>query len=283
MGLGRSILLACFRFYAITDEPPDVEYLRYWSLRERPFGPAAARFFFTATPQRHAMTWIQQQVTKGQRLSLLVSRSGLGSTTLLQQMSMHAGFDDCAVEAVYTSGRETSVDRVYRSLVSAMGMDRQWDSAGRSIDAIKSAVDSAYAQRLQSVWFIDEIGKHSLDAVLLLAKQRLRISVIASISPSLLRLLSKKVGDQVPRMRLETLGGDETQRFITHSLQVAGCQRELFSVCAMQSIYQVSGGRLRKISQIADESLMLAAKEGLSQVTRREVEAMSGSYSSRAA
>lgn len=281
--MGRSVLLACFRFFAITNEPPDVEYLRYWSLRERPFGPAAARFFYTASPQRQAMAWIQQQVTKGQRLSLLVSRSGLGATTLLRQVSTHAGFDDCAVEAVYTSGRENSVDRVYRSVASAMGMARQWDSTGRSIDAIKSAVDSARAQRLQCVWLIDEIGKHSLDAVLQLAQQGLRISVVASVSPSLLRLLSKKVGDRVPRMKLDVLSANETAQFITHSLQVAGCQRELFSHCAVESIYNASGGRLRKIGQIADQSLMLAAKERLGQVTKREVALMSGEYSSRAA
>ena len=111
------------------------------------------------------MTWIQHQVIKGQRLSLLVSGGGLGATTLLRQVATHAGFDDCAVEAIYTSGRQNSVDRVYKTLVSALGMATQWDSAGRSVDAIKSAIDSARAQRLQPVWLLDEIGKHSLEAV----------------------------------------------------------------------------------------------------------------------
>lgn len=259
-----------------------MEYLRYWSLCERPFGPAAARFFFAADPQRQAMTWIQHQVIKGQRLSLLVSGGGLGATTLLRQVATHAGFDDCAVEAIYTSGRQNSVDRVYKTLVSALGMATQWDSAGRSVDAIKSAIDSARAQRLQPVWLLDEIGKHSLEAVLQLARHGLRMSVVATVTPSLLRRLNKAIGNRVPRIKLQTLSHDDTAQFITHSLQVARCQRDLFSDDAVAAIYQASGGRFRKICQIADQSLMLAAGEKLSQVTRREVETISGA-SSRAA
>lgn len=244
-----------------------MDYLRYWSLSEAPFGPAAARFFFAASPQRDVTSWVQQQVVTRQRLSLIVCPGGVGATTLLQRLSMTAGFDDCAIEAIYTTGRFSSVERVYNGMAESWGMTSRHDSAMR----IQLAIDAAQRQSLRTVWLVDGVGKHSAEAIAQLTRKRLSLTIIAAVAPRLLRQVQKTLGKRNPQTELSALSLQDTIQFLNHSLQVAGCRRQLFTDRASALLHEISDGKFRRIAKLADRALTVGASKQAQQITPTEI------------
>ncbi|NND98277.1 MAG: hypothetical protein HKN47_13205 [Pirellulaceae bacterium] len=245
-----------------------MQYLRYWSLSESPFAPSAARFFFSGSPQRDLLAWIQDRIIGGQRSALVVSPSGHGVTTLLRNLTLSTGFDDCAAAVVYTSGRQPSVDHVFAQLASVLGVSPR----RRPMESVVMAIDDLHRQSLRTVWLVDELGKHSADAVAQLSRHRLSLTTIASVTPSLQRLVIKSLGARIARTEFRSLNHAETKQYVAHSLQVAGCRRLLFNEAAVTSLHRHSGGRLRTVAHLAEHALVLGAEAGLSQITPREMD-----------
>jgi len=67
--------------------------------------------------------------------------------------------------------------------------------------------------------------------------------------------------------RLEVLGADEVDRYITHRLRVAGCrENRLFTRSAARLVHRWSNGVPRLVNIIAHKALLLAYGEGVQQV-----------------
>ena len=199
----------------------------------------------------------------------MVSPSGLGATTLLKHVSTNAGFDDCAIEAVFTSGRFPSVERTFAGLAQAMGISPRRDPLG----AITLAIDNSRRQSLRFVWLVDGIGKHSAEAVADITRRRLPISVIATVSPSLLRLVNRSIGEK-PRTELARMNESDTSDYVNHSLQYAGRRREVFDTGAVAMLHELSRGSIREISRLAQLTLTHASNQGLAEITKTEVKAV---------
>ncbi|MGB7344969.1 MAG: hypothetical protein WBD20_12210 [Pirellulaceae bacterium] len=245
-----------------------MEYLRYWSLREPPFGPAASRFFFLGSPQRETLSWIQDLAVGDGKTGLIAARSGCGLTSLFQRVSQSCGFDDCATEVVLTNGRHPSVERVHNDLAGAMGVIAKRNS----LSAVSTALDDLNRKSIHAVWLIDGLGKHSADAVLQVNRKCPSLTVIGSVTPRLQRLVSRSLGKRIAQTSLPAFEIPETRAFIAHSMQTAGCRTEPFSDEALNEIHRLSEGRIGMISRIGRVALMFTARHGIKQATVRDIQ-----------
>ena len=255
-----------------------MEYLHYWSLSEPPFGPSASRFFFNGLPQRETTAWIRQLVLQREPLGVLICPSGIGATRLLAQVALCSGFDRCAVEVVCTSGRQSSVERTFANLAKSLGLAPQRHSIG----AVMRTFDSNYRYSIRTLWMIDGLGKHSVEAMLQLSQHRHDLTIVSTVTPSLQKLVRKRFNEylgrrsskRVPQTEMNAFCSDETSRFIDHSLQVAGVHRKIFTQGAKAQIYTQSNGKIRSVSRLARQALMLGASERAKQITARQVKAV---------
>lgn len=244
-----------------------MQYLRYWSFREPPFGPAASRFFFWANPQRQTLSWIQEQVVSVNRVGLITASGGHGMTTLFQSVAQSNGFDQCATEVVLTCGRHSSFDRVHCDLAKAMGVTAKRNS----LEAVFAATDLLSRRSIRTVWLIDGIGKHSADAAIQISRRCPSMTVIASVTPRLHRLVAKSLGKRIAETQLAAFDQPETHAFIDHSLKTAGSRGQPFSAAAINELHQLAAGRIAKISRLGLAALMLGAKQGVKKITSHEV------------
>jgi len=244
-----------------------MEYLRYWSFREPPFGPAASRFLFKGTPQRQALAWIQDQIVSQHPVALITSPAGCGITTLFQQVAKSHGFDRDAAEVVLTNGRHPSVERVHTDLAKSMGITAKRDS----LAALSHAFEMLVQRSIRPVWLIDELGKYSADAVAIATRRCPSLTTVACVTPRLERLVSRSLGKRIAKTSFSPLAEAETRAFISHSMAAAGCLREPFSDEAIVAIHQHSSGRIRQVVRISHAALLRGARQAIKQITSREI------------
>jgi AAA domain-containing protein len=70
---------------------------------------------------------------------------------------------------------------------------------------------------------------------------------------------------------LHTLSLKETKGYVTHRLEVAGCDRELFSDGAVARIHELSGGVPRLVNILADRGLLDAYVHGADHVDAKNI------------
>ncbi len=249
-----------------------MEYLRYWSFREPPFGPAASRFFFLGGPQREGFAWIQEQIRSRSSISLLTANSGCGVTTLFSHLASSSGFDDCAVEVICSSGRQPSIERVQNDLARKMGIIVKRNSLG----AISNAVELNQRRAIGFVWMIDGLGKHSADAAFQVSRRCPTISIIGHVTPRLHKRVARSLGRHIAQTSVKEFPENETAAFIDHSMQTAGCRKHPFSAEAIREIHRASNGRIKAISRLADQSLALAASDEAKHVTVSHIRRAAG-------
>ena len=245
-----------------------MDYLRYWSFREPPFAPAAARFFFMAAPQRHSLAWIQDHVVSGNQIGLISAPSGCGITTLFKQVAQSNGFNDCATEVVVTSGRHPSVDRVHADLAKSMNLAAKRDALG----AVAAAVDILWRRSIRPVWLIDDLGKHSAVAAMQVTQRCRPMTVIASVTPRLHTAAARSLGKRICETELASFSRCETAEFIQHSMQAAGCRKEPFLEEAIHALYQLSHGCIRMLCHIAEKALVSGVKDGAMKISATAIQ-----------
>ena len=244
------------------------DYLRYWSFREPPFGPAASRFYFLSCPQQSVHSWIQDNVRRGHRLGLITANSGCGMTTVFQQIARSSGFDDCATQVVLTSGRRSSVDRVYSDFASAMGVSAKRDS----LSALSHAIDLQQRQSIRTVWLVDSLGKHSADAVVEASRKCRGLTIVASVTPRLHRVTAPILGKRIREIELPGFDLMDTTRFVDHSMQAAGCRKNPFTPRAIDALYRHTDGNVRRIVQLAHMALLQGASEATESILDRHIQ-----------
>lgn len=60
---------------------------------------------------------------------------------------------------------------------------------------------------------------------------------------------------------------EETESYIKHKLENAGCKRELFNKATYNSLYQVSGGNIRKLNKLVSACLLLGYQKDEKEIT----------------
>ncbi|QDT10359.1 hypothetical protein [Planctomycetes bacterium K23_9] len=245
-----------------------MQYLRYWSFREPPFGPEASHFFFRGDPQHQTLAWIQDLVVSRDRIGLITAASGCGATRLFTHVAKSHGFDDCAAAVTITSGRRSSIQHVHGDLAKSMGITVRRDA----LPAVANAIEQLDKQSIRTVWLVDGLGKHSADAIVQASRICRSLTVIANITPRLHRLVIKSLGKRIAETTLDALTLSGTTAFVEHSMQAAGCRKKPFSSDAINSLHQQSGGRIRSIVRIAQCAIQLGAEQQAEQITGRQIE-----------
>ena len=255
-------------------------YLEHFGLREFPFSLAPdPRFLYLSAQHREALAHLLYGVRSEGGFVQLTGEVGTGKTTVcrcfLEQLPpgtraaviLNPGLT--AEELLATicdefeiarpagpSSIKDSLDRINRYLLER-------HAAGERAVLIIDEAQNLDAAVLEQVRLLTnlETSRHKLLQIILMGQPELR----ATLARTDLRQLAQRI---TARFHLRPLTRQETQSYVRHRLEVAGCSGEIFPAAVIGKLRRLSRGVPRLINILCDRSLLGAFVQGRRQVDR---------------
>ncbi len=243
-------------------------YKNYFGFTDIPFSIAPdPRYLYLSDQHKDALAHLLYGVGAHGGFVLLTGEVGTGKTTicrcLLQQIP-----GDCEV-AYIVNPRQTVIE-LLQSICDELGVYYFYEDQGTTylVDLINEYLLESHSKGRNTILIIDEaqnLEAEVLEQLRLLTNletnEKKLLQLILLGQPELNDLLDRQDLRQLAqritaRYHLRCLTLDETERYITHRLTVAGYSGELFPKATLKLIYQASGGIPRLINVICDRCLL---------------------------
>lgn len=259
-------------------------YEQYWRLERPAFeNDQNPELFFPARSHHGALLKLRYLVEHHKGLGLLIGEHGLGKTFLTHVLERQLGAE--AGPVVRLVFPQLSPVELLRYLVQRFGL--MSGSAGTAgTDQLLARLeahlgDLADAGRRPTV-VIDDA--HLLEAGTL---QTLQLLLNLQAEKGGLTLLLVGRSDLLPRVkrlpaladrvnvktRLQPLTLEEAEQYIRHRQEAAGRTESVLQPAAVRAVWELSQGVPRRLNQLCDLALLVGYADGLSQLSRVEVEA----------
>ncbi|MGD9127652.1 MAG: AAA family ATPase, partial [Planctomycetia bacterium] len=260
-------------------------YEDFFDLRQRPFTPAPQiERYFPAETIEHARGIVSRCLSRAEGVAVVVGPSGTGKTLLCQML--RAGLETNSNVVTLCCGRLSSIESLYQTILFELG--RSYRGARENelrLDLIDYLTDRTDGQR-RLVLLVDEAHTLSLK---LLEEIRMMTNVASAAGEPHVRVLltggplleerfthpkleafSQRI---TARCYLEPFRQEETRQYIHAQIDaVGGNGSKLFSTKATKAVFQATDGIPRLINQVCDHALLLAAGQGKTHISDREVE-----------
>jgi general secretion pathway protein A len=204
-------------------------------------------------------------------ISILTGEIGCGKSTSLRWVT--SALHPSEYKILPLVAHSGSLREFLKLLAIRLDCDPHTSSLTRLFETLRAAVSELLGRNQRPVLIIDEahllrsevfshlhtLMQYDFDSkpalAILLAGQNEILDKLHLLSA---RSLASRV---VARTHLESLKLQQTQDYLRHHLEIAGCKKQLFSEEAIPAIHQGSGGLLRKANILARGALIAAARE----------------------
>ena len=245
-------------------------YKPYWGLSEKPFeNTADPRFIYYAPQYEEAITRLSYAVTEHKMAALLTGVYGCGKTVIAQ--ALISSLNRSQYEIAFIVNPQLPPLELLREIVYDLGIR---DNLPTLKTDIMHLLDARLRHNMDdgksTVVIIDEA--HLIEDELVFEelrllsnlqyKNRFLITLILLGQPELKEKINnlKQFQQRISiKFHLASLDRDETAKYVQHRLKVAQASRKIFEDSALEAIYDTSGGIPRRINQICDMALFIAA------------------------
>jgi type II secretory pathway predicted ATPase ExeA/outer membrane protein OmpA-like peptidoglycan-associated protein len=255
-------------------------YEDFFGLRCKPFGNTPdPNFFYFAPEHWQSLVSLSKGIENRCGLMLLLGEVGTGKTTICYHIHNHDGYLSAYINYPYLTEVEF-LKTVNQALNIPTGDGSRYSTAKE----LQNYLLDKQQKRKPVVLIVDEAHRLAipiLDEILIMSNLQVSnanlLQIVLAGQPSLLdtlrhpRLISlnQRIGT---RCELPRLDRANTIDYISHRLIKAGCPNStLFTVKALDTIWERSGGTPRLINQLGERALNEAYHDGKKRVGRREV------------
>jgi len=258
-------------------------YLDYFGFTQAPFSITPdPGFLFLSHDHKEAFAHLLYGVGDTGGFVQLTGEVGTGKTTLCRYLLENTP-EEIDV-ALILNPRQSALELV-ASICDELAVDypRDGDSIKALIDRLNAHLLDRHSQGRRTVLVIDEAQNLSVDVLeqirLLTNLETTRhklLQILLIGQPELQAIMDRPELRQLDqritaRYHLTPLSLTETIAYISHRLDVAGCQKKLFTKSALKQIYRRSQGVPRLINIICDRALLGAYAEHAAHITPRLV------------
>ncbi|MDX3773334.1 AAA family ATPase [Chromatiaceae bacterium AAb-1] len=260
-------------------------YTGFFGLTSQPFSIAPNPDFMYLSPRHaEALAHLRYGLGDAGGFVLLTGEVGTGKTTvsrcLLQEL------DEQKADVAFILNPALSELELLAAICDELKIRYKKTDASLKLlgDKIKARLLKNHEAGKQTILIIDE-AQHLQPVVLeqlrlltnLETNTRKLLQVILIGQPELQQLLQRNDLRQLAqritaRYHLLPLDEQEVRQYILYRLQVAGCQRPVFTDKAVHKLFQLSGGIPRLLNLIADRALLAAYSKQLVMVDVRQTE-----------
>ena len=204
---------------------------------------------------------------------LLTGEVGTGKTLLIRSLLAQ---QESEVDIALVLNPRLSRREFMATICDELAIDYEGHpySLKQMIDTLSEHLLKTHSEGRHTVLIVDEaqnLSPRVLEQIRLLTNlettrhKLLRIILVGQ--PELLQMLERKELRQVDqritaRYHLTPLERQETTRYITHRLAVAGIREDLFTPGAMRLIHRLSGGVPRRINTLCERTLLAIFSRG---------------------
>jgi general secretion pathway protein A len=255
-------------------------YRDCFGLRCKPFGNTPdPNFFYFAPEHRQAIVSLSKGIEDRCGLMLLIGEVGTGKTTICCHIHSYDGY----LSSYFNYPYLTEVEFL-KTVNQKLGIPVGDGSRYSTTKELQNYLLGKQRERKPVVLIVDEAHRLAipiLDEILIMSNLQVSnahlLQIILSGQPSLLdtlrhpRLISlnQRIGI---RCELPRLDRADTIDYVSHRLTKAGCtDPSLFTIQALESIWEMSRGTPRLINQLGERALNEAYQHGKKRVGRREV------------
>lgn len=251
-------------------------YKEFYGLKEFPFALTPdPRFIYFTPSHAEAMANLHYGIESGKGLIVVTGEVGTGKTTVLRWIMQRL---ERTVLVGYIFNPRLSVPEFYRYLSSPTLLNIQgWENKADLLAALGQILESRHRRGLRTVLIIDEaqaLSLNVLEEIRLLSNFETNsaklLQIVLTGQPELrtvlndvrLRQLKQRVALRCEIRPLPNV--EETERYITTRLRVAGAERtDIFTPSAIDFIFRCSEGIPRQINNLCDNALIagFAARE----------------------
>lgn len=255
-------------------------YEKFFGLSDLPFSIAPnPRYLYMSHHHHEALAHLLYGVQQDGGFILLTGEVGTGKTTVCRCF-LEKLPENCHVAFILNS--KLTIEELLETLCDELGIAYVQDSISVKgyLDVLNHFLLKAHAQHKKVLLIIDEAQNLSIDVleqIRLLTNletdQRKLLQIVLIGQPELRSLFEKQELRQLAqritaRYHLKHLSLQETDAYIRHRLEVAGCSYELFPKPVVRMLYKLTDGIPRLINVLADRALLGAYVSGQRYVDR---------------
>jgi general secretion pathway protein A len=264
-------------------------YADFYELQELPFALTPdPRFIYFTPSHTEVMANLHYGIESGKGLIVVTGEVGTGKTTILRWMMQRL---DRTVLVAYIFNPRLSVTEFYQHVATLLDVQK-WQTKSELLLELGRALESRHSRGLRTVLIVDEaqgLSTQVLEEIRLLsnfesdtAKQ---LQIVLTGQPELREVLNRAELRQLKqRIALRCVikampSVEETDRYITSRLLVAGAQRtDIFSPGAIEYIFRCSEGIPRNINNLCDNALLTGYAAGETTVGRGTIEEVAETF-----
>lgn len=257
-------------------------YEEFYDLTESPFNITPdPRYLFFSRRHREAYDHLLFGITRRKGFIQLTGDVGAGKSTLCR--ALLEALDDGYRTALILNPVMTGI-QLLRSILRELELDDRGNDRVRLTERLNDFLLERVGGGEDVVLIIDEAQDMSpelLEQVRLLSNleidNRKLLEIVLIGQPELRAALDRPELRQLRqritvRYHLGPLDRRETEAYIAHRMQVAGCSgRPTFTRPALRRIHRAAGGVPRVVNTICDAALLAGYVEGTDRIRRREV------------
>jgi general secretion pathway protein A len=258
-------------------------YDEFYGFREPPFNITPdPRFLFFSDQHREAFNHILFGIRERKGFIQVTGEVGAGKTTVCRAILAELG-PTCKT-ALILNPTMTST-QLFRAVLVELGIKPRRVDKAAYLELLNAYLLEQAAQGNDVVLFIDEaqdLDHELLEQVRLLSNletdRRKLLQIVLVGQPELREKLDDKSLRQLRqritvRFHLRPLSRDDSKRYITHRLHVAGAEdgRPSFTPWAIRAVHRYSRGVPRLINAVCDKALLYGYVNGTQELTARAV------------
>jgi general secretion pathway protein A len=264
-------------------------YLEYWGLKEFPFENVPDPKFMYFSPEfEEALIRLLYAVERKKGAALLTGEVGCGKTTLSRVLIQRLSENNADISLITNPSLDPS--DFLKEILYQFGISPAPNSTKSDLlNMLNSRMLENMREEKITLLIIDEaqvISKPTFEEVRLLLNFQLNdrfLLTLILIGQPELRDIIREINQLDQRIAIKyhlmPLTFDDTVKYIRTRLKVAGAEKDVFTLEALDEIFRSSMGIPRKINNICDMSLMIGfvSKSHIidSSVTRKVIKDLS--------